>query len=92
MGAIGQTPRASQVKRTVREPLRLSAGARGSLFYQCGVIEVNPAEHPVVKKNLGKLARILADRVMSPRGAGTLADYKIEGQQLFFPNANACSR
>jgi hypothetical protein len=41
------------------------------------VDRVNPAKHPVVKKNLGELARILADRVMSPRGAGTLADYKI---------------
>ena len=54
------------------------------LFNQYGVIVVNPAKHPHVKKDL---AQAFADWVVSPAGQATIADYKIDGQQLFFPNA-----
>lgn len=56
------------------------------LFNQYGVIVVNPARHPHVKKDL---AQAFADWVVSPAGQATIADYKIDGQQLFFPNAKA---
>ncbi len=56
------------------------------LFNQYGVIVVNPAKHPHVKKDL---AQAFADWVVSPAGQQTIADYKIGGEQLFFPNANA---
>jgi tungstate transport system substrate-binding protein len=55
------------------------------LFNQYGVMVVNPARHPHVKKDL---AQTFVDWVVSPTGQATIASYKIGGEQLFFPNAN----
>ena len=55
------------------------------MFNQYGVMLVNPAKHPDVKKELGQQ---FIDWLISPDGQQTIADYKIEGQQLFYPNAN----
>ncbi len=54
------------------------------LFNQYGVMLVNPAKHPNVKKDLGQA---FVDWVISPEGQKTIAEYKIGGEQLFFPNA-----
>jgi tungstate transport system substrate-binding protein len=54
------------------------------LFNQYGVILVNPAKHPHVKKALGQQ---FIDWLISREGQGGIANYKINGQQLFFPNA-----
>lgn len=54
------------------------------LFNQYGVIVVNPARHPHVKK---ELAQSFADWLLSPDGQRTIASHKIGGEQLFFPNA-----
>ncbi len=54
------------------------------LFNQYGVILVNPANHPNVKKDLGQT---FIDWLIGTEGQKAIADYKIEGQQLFFPNA-----
>jgi len=54
------------------------------LFNQYGVMLVNPARHPHVKKDLGQT---FVDWIVSPQGQAAIANYKIEGQQLFFPNA-----
>ena len=54
------------------------------LFNQYGVMLVNPAKHPHVKKDLGQT---FIGWLIST-GQKAIADYKIEGQQLFFPNAN----
>jgi len=54
------------------------------LFNQYGVILVNPARHPHVKKDLGQA---FIDWILSAEGQKTIADYKIGGEQLFFPNA-----
>jgi tungstate transport system substrate-binding protein len=56
------------------------------LFNQYGITLVNPAKHPHVKKELGQK---FIDWVLSPEGQKAIADYKINGEQLFFPNANA---
>jgi tungstate transport system substrate-binding protein len=56
------------------------------LFNQYGVILVNPAKHPNVKKAEGQA---FIDWIVSPEGQKAIADYKINGNQLFFPNANA---
>src|SRR5216684_2028370 len=53
------------------------------LFNQYGVMLVNPAKHPSVKKELGQR---LIDWLTSGEGQQTIADYKIGGEQLFFPN------
>jgi tungstate transport system substrate-binding protein len=54
------------------------------LFNQYGVIVVNPARHPHVKKDL---AQAFADWVVSKPGQDAIAAYKINGERLFFPNA-----
>lgn len=54
------------------------------LFNQYGVMLVNPAKHPHVKATLGQQ---FIDWLVSPEGQGDIAAYKINGEQLFFPNA-----
>ncbi|MDP3538975.1 MAG: extracellular solute-binding protein [Azonexus sp.] len=54
------------------------------LFNQYGVILVNPAKHPHVKKEDGQR---FIDWLVSPTGQKSIAEYKIGGEQLFFPNA-----
>jgi tungstate transport system substrate-binding protein len=54
------------------------------LFNQYGVMLVNPAKHPAVKQALGQT---FVDWVISPAGQKAIADYRIDGEQLFFPNA-----
>jgi tungstate transport system substrate-binding protein len=53
------------------------------LFNQYGVMLVNPAKHPHVKKDLGQK---FIDWLVSPAGQAAIAAYRIEGEQLFFPN------
>jgi tungstate transport system substrate-binding protein len=55
------------------------------LFNQYGVMLVNPAKYPSVKKDLGQQ---FIDFLVSPEGQKIIAGYKINGQQLFYPNAN----
>src|SRR6516164_6699968 len=55
------------------------------LLNQYGVMLVNPQKHPHVKKELGQQ---FIDWLLSPDGQKAIADYKINGEQLFYPNAN----
>ena len=55
------------------------------LFNQYGVMLVNPEKYPSVKKDLGQQ---LIDWLVSSEGQKAIADYKINGEQLFYPNAN----
>ena len=55
------------------------------MFNQYGVMLVNPAKHPDVKKELGQQ---FIDWLISSDGQKTIANYKIDGEQLFYPNAN----
>ena len=54
------------------------------LFNQYGVILVNPAKHAHVRKDD---AQRFIDWLVSPAGQKAIADYRIGGEQLFFPNA-----
>jgi len=67
-----------------RGKLTIAVEGDGRLFNQYGVILVNPAKHAHVKKDLGQA---FIDWLVSPEGQKAIADYKIDGQQLFFPNA-----
>ena len=69
-----------------KNPAKLAILVEGDsrLFNQYGVIVVNPARHPHVKV---VQAQAFADWVVSCEGQATIAAYKIEGKQLFFPNA-----
>jgi tungstate transport system substrate-binding protein len=55
------------------------------LFNQYGVMLVNPAKHPNVKKELGQR---FIDYLVSPDGQKDIANYNVGGKQLFYPNAN----
>jgi tungstate transport system substrate-binding protein len=55
------------------------------LFNQYGVMLVNPQKFSTVKKELGQ---IFVDWLVSPEGQRAIADYKINGEQLFYPNAS----
>ena len=46
---------------------------------------VNPEKHPNVKKDLGQQ---FIDYLVSPEGQKDIANYKINGEQLFYPNSN----
>lgn len=56
------------------------------LFNQYGVILVNPARHPHVKREAGQQ---VIDWIVSADGQRAIAQYRINGQQLFFPNAGS---
>ncbi|MDN3919903.1 substrate-binding domain-containing protein [Roseateles violae] len=55
------------------------------LFNQYGVMLVNPARHPQVKKEPGQR---FVDWLVSREGQAAIAAFQIEGQPLFFPNAS----
>ena len=55
------------------------------MFNQYGVMLVNPAKHLNVKKELGQQ---FIDYLISAEGQKDIANYKINGEQLFYPNAN----
>jgi len=67
-----------------RGELAIAVEGDKRLFNQYGVMLVNPVKHPNVKKDLGQA---FVDWVISPEGQKTIAEYKIGGEQLFFPNA-----
>jgi tungstate transport system substrate-binding protein len=54
------------------------------LFNQYGVMLVNPEKYPSVKKEFGQA---FVDWLISSEGQAAIAGYKIDGQQLFFPDA-----
>ena len=71
-----------------RGPLRIVVEGDKRLFNQYGVMLVNPAKHANVKQDLGQA---FVDWLVSPRGQAVIAAYKIDGEQLFFPNAGSDS-
>jgi tungstate transport system substrate-binding protein len=84
MNAYILTDRGTWLSFKNRGDLAILVEGDNRLFNQYGVILVNPAKHPHVKKDLGQM---FIDWLVSPRGQQAIASYKIEGEQLFFPNA-----
>lgn len=68
-----------------RQQLSILVQGDKRLFNQYGVMLVNPARHPHVKKQAGQK---FVDWVISPTGQQAIAAYKIGGEQLFYPNAS----
>ena len=71
-----------------RQNLKIVVQGDKRLFNQYGVMLVNPARYPSVKQDLGYK---FINWLTSPAGQKTISDYKINGEQLFFPNAKAAS-
>jgi tungstate transport system substrate-binding protein len=71
-----------------RQNLKIVVEGDRRLFNQYGVMLVNPARYPSVKQDLG--AKFI-NWLTSPTGQKAIADYKINGEQLFFPDAKATS-
>jgi tungstate transport system substrate-binding protein len=83
-GAYVLTDRGTWLAFKNRGDLAILVEGDQRLFNQYGVMVVNPAKHPHVKASL---AQQFADWVLSPAGQASIAGYRIEGEQLFFPNA-----
>ena len=83
-GAYVLADRATWLNFKNRADLTVLVEGDKALFNQYGVMVVNPAKHPQVKQ---AEAQKFVDWVVSPTGQTVIANYKINGQQLFFPNA-----
>ena len=66
--------------------LRILAEGDKALFNPYGVMLVNPAKHPHIKKDDGQK---FIDWLVSPTGQAAISNYKINGQNLFFPDAKS---
>ncbi len=84
MNAYALTDRGTWLSFKNRGELVISVEGDQRLFNQYGIILVNPAKHSHVKKDLGQE---FIDWVVSAEGQKSIAEYKIGGEQLFFPNA-----
>jgi len=84
MNAYAFTDRGTWLSFKNRGDLVISVEGDVKLFNQYGVMLVNPAKHAHVKVAEGKA---FIDWVTAKEGQDAIASYKIEGQQLFFPNA-----
>ncbi|MBI1202423.1 MAG: sulfate transporter [Rhodopseudomonas sp.] len=79
------TDRATWIHFKNKQNLVIEVEGDKRLFNQYGVMLVNPAKCPSVKKDLGQA---FIDYLISPAGQKDIAGYKVNGQELFFPNAN----
>lgn len=84
MNAYALADRGTWLSFKNRGELEIVVEGDQRLFNQYGVMLVNPAKHPHVKKEPGQK---FVDWVISPEGQKAIAAYKIGGEQLFFPNA-----
>ena len=84
MNAYAVTDRGTWVSFRNRGELVTVVEGDRRLFNQYGVILVNPAKHPHVKRDLGQA---FVDWMISAEGQKAIADFRIGGEQLFFPNA-----
>ncbi len=84
MGAYVMTDRATWISFGNKGGHRIAVEGDPRLFNQYGVILVNPARHPQVRAEAGQR---FVDWLLSDRGQAAIAGYRIDGQQLFFPNA-----
>lgn len=85
MNAYALTDRGTWLSFKNRDDLTLLIENEPPLFNQYGVILVNPERHEHIKY---KQAKLFSDWITSNEGQQAIADFTLEGQQLFFPNAD----
>lgn len=84
MGAYALTDRGTWISFKNKRSFKVLVEGDDRLFNQYGVMLVNPAKHKTVRAKLG---RTFIDWLTGPDGQAAIASYKLNGQQLFFPNA-----
>jgi len=87
MSAYVLTDRATWSSFGNRRDHRVAVEGDPKLFNQYGIILVNPEKHPNVKAEQG---RQFVDWILSEEGQAAIASYRVDGRQLFFPNAGRC--
>jgi tungstate transport system substrate-binding protein len=84
MNAFVLSDRGTWISFKNRGDLQIVVEGDKRLFNQYGVMLVSPEKYPHVKKELGQT---FVDWLISPEGQAVIGGYRIDGQQLFFPNA-----
>ena len=84
MDAYALTDRGTWISFKNKGSFRILVEGDDALFNQYGVILVNPEKHPHVKATEGQA---FIDWILGDEGQSAIASYKLDGQQLFFPNA-----
>ncbi len=89
LGAYTLSDRATWLAFANRRGLALLLEGDERLFNPYGVMVVNPARHPGVRFQLAKAFR---DWLISPAGQEAVASFRVQGQQLFFPDVRCDER
>ena len=84
-GSYTMTDRATWISFRNKQDFGIQVEGDAELFNQYGIIMVNPAKCDRVKL---AAARQFVDWMLSPKGQQAIAAYRLDGQQLFFPNAD----
>lgn len=84
MGAYTLTDRGTWIAFKNKQDLEILFEGDYRLKNQYGVIQVNPEHHPHVRRKLGKT---FVEWILSREGQSLIAKFRIDGQQLFFPNS-----
>ena len=84
MGAYVLTDRATWTSFGNKSGHRVLVEGDPKLLNQYGIVLVNPEKHPNVRAGLG---RQFLDWMLSREGQAAIASYRVDGKQLFFPNA-----
>ena len=86
MGAFVLSDRGTWISFKNKDALQIVVEGDKQLFNQYGIMLVNQAKHPHVKKELGQS---FIDWILSTEGQNAIGAYRIDGRQLFFPNFDA---
>lgn len=86
MNAYALADRGTWIAFKNKGTLKIAVEGDDRLFNQYGVILVNPGRHPNVNAAGG---RAFVDWITGPQGQQAIADFKLDGQQLFYPNAKS---
>ena len=89
MNAYILTDRGTWLSFKNRGDLMIVVEGDRKLFNQYGVMLVNPERFPQIKKVFGQT---LIAWLISKDGQSAIASYKIDGEQLFFPNAKSSGK
>ena len=85
MNAYTMTDRGTWISFKNKGEFQILVEGDANLFNQYGIILVNPKKHPRVNVEAGQA---FIDWILGDEGQSAIASYRLDGQQLFFPNAN----